>query len=94
MVKVQKLKWNMRAAKAQISMKGNQVIRVLIRRYFVMLIQISSNILYANSGYPDQTPRFVASDLGLRCLPMSHKKDARLIWVEWRFAGVQIMAQP
>ena len=23
----------------------------------------------------------VASDLGLHCLPMSHKKDARLIWV-------------
>ena len=21
------------------------------------------------------------SDLGLHCLPMSHKKDARLIWV-------------
>ena len=24
----------------------------------------------------------VASDLGLYCLPMSHKKDARLIWVK------------
>ena len=23
----------------------------------------------------------VASDLGLHCLPLSHKKDARLIWV-------------
>ena len=23
----------------------------------------------------------MASDLGLHCLPMSHKKDARLIWV-------------
>ena len=23
-----------------------------------------------------------ASDLGLRCLPMSHKKAARLIWVK------------
>ena len=22
------------------------------------------------------------SDLGLHCLPMSHKKDARLIWVK------------
>ena len=29
---------------------------------------------------PDQTPRSAASDLGLHCLPMSHKKDARLIW--------------
>ena len=25
--------------------------------------------------------RFAASDLGLHPLPMSHKKDARLIWV-------------
>ena len=27
-------------------------------------------------------PPSAASDLGLRCLPMSHKKDARLIWVK------------
>ena len=27
-------------------------------------------------------PHFVASDLGLHCLPMSHKKDAKLIWVK------------
>ena len=26
-------------------------------------------------------PHSVASDLGLHCLPMSYKKDARLIWV-------------
>ena len=26
-------------------------------------------------------PQNAASDLGLHCLPMSHKKDARLIWV-------------
>ena len=25
-------------------------------------------------------PHSVASDLGLHCLPMSHKKDARIIW--------------
>ena len=35
----------------------------------------------ANSEDPDQTPRSGASDLGLHCLPMSHKWDARLIWV-------------
>ena len=29
----------------------------------------------------DQTPQNATSDLGLRCLPMSHKKDARLIKV-------------
>ena len=28
---------------------------------------------------PDGTTRFAASHLGLFCLPMSHKKDARLI---------------
>ena len=28
--------------------------------------------LLANSEDPDQTPRSVASDLGLHCLPMSH----------------------
>ena len=33
------------------------------------------------SGESDQMPRFAASDLGLYSLPMSHKKDARLIWV-------------
>ena len=33
------------------------------------------------SGDPDQMPRFAASDLGLYSLPMPHKKDARLIWV-------------
>ena len=31
-------------------------------------------------GEPDQTPRFEASGLVLHCLPMSHKKDARVIW--------------
>ena len=30
---------------------------------------------------PDGTPRFEASHLGLFCVPMSHKKDVRLIWV-------------
>ena len=38
--------------------------------------------MQANSGDPDQKPHFVASDLGLTCLPMSHKKDARHIWVK------------
>ena len=28
-----------------------------------------------------QTLHSAASDQGLHCLPMSHKKDARLIWV-------------
>ena len=35
-----------------------------------------------NSGDPDQTPHFAASGLGFHCLPMSHKKDVRFIWVK------------
>ena len=35
----------------------------------------------ANSGDPDHTSPSAASDLGLHYLSMSHKKDARLIWV-------------
>ena len=27
-------------------------------------------------------PQIEASDLGMHCLPMLHKKDARLIWVK------------
>ena len=38
--------------------------------------------MQANSGDPDQTPHSVASDLGLRYLPMSHIKDARHISVK------------
>ena len=41
--------------------------------------------MQANSGDPDQTPHSVASDLGLRYLPMSHIKDARHIWVKMQF---------
>ena len=36
----------------------------------------------ANSGDSDQTPRYAASDLGLHCLHMSHKKDAWCVWVK------------
>ena len=38
--------------------------------------------MQANSGDPDQTPHSMVSDLGLHYLPMSHKKDARHIWVK------------
>ena len=38
--------------------------------------------MQANSGDPHQTLHSVASDLGLRYLPMSHIKDARHIWVK------------
>ena len=35
-------------------------------------------ILCANRIAPDGTPRFAASHPGLFCLPMTHKRDARL----------------
>ena len=38
--------------------------------------------MQANSGDPNQTPHSVTSDLGLHYFPMSHKKDARHIWVK------------
>ena len=47
--------------------------------YIFILILIEHSV--ASSGVPDQTPRSVASDLGLECTPMSHKKDAMIIWV-------------
>ena len=39
-------------------------------------------LIKANRIAPDGTPRFAALHLGLFCLPMSHKKDARFIWVK------------
>ena len=45
---------------------------------FFILFKFEKKLLYGNSVEPDQTPRF---NLVLLCLPMSHKKDARLIWV-------------
>ena len=38
--------------------------------------------MQVNSGDPDQTPHSVVSDLGVYCLPMSHKKDAWHIYVK------------
>ena len=38
--------------------------------------------MQANSGDPDQTPHSLASDLGLDCLSVSHKKDVRHIKVK------------
>ena len=47
---------------------------------FVIFNQILKEHSVSNSGDPDQMPRPVASDLGLYCLPMSHKKEGSLIW--------------
>ena len=48
---------------------------------FPFLFHFLMKIMSANRIAPDGWPRFAASHLGLFCLPMSHKKDARLIWV-------------
>ena len=47
-----------------------------------MIFHFSMKIKKANRIAPDGTSRFAASHLGLLCLSMSHKKDARLIWVD------------
>ena len=51
--------------------------------YFFIFILIFDQILYANSADPDQKPRYVASDLGLHCLPRFPKRDASLIWINF-----------
>ena len=45
---------------------------------FFIIIQILIERSVRKSGDPDQTPRSAAFDLGLHCLPMSNKKEARL----------------
>ena len=52
-----------------------------IRSNFSIILHVLMRIMSANRLAPDETPRYAASHLGLFCLPMSQKKDARLIWV-------------
>ena len=46
---------------------------------FFIFIQILIEHSEVNSGYPDQMPCSAVSHLDMHGLPMSHKKDARLI---------------
>ena len=60
---------------------------------FSFLFHFSMKFLQANRIASDGTPRFVASHLVLVCLPIFHKKNARLIWVNnsyiiWMVQGV------
>ena len=48
-----------------------------IRSDVSFLFHFLMTIMLANRIAPDGTPPFAASHLGLFCLPMSHKKDAR-----------------
>ena len=50
-----------------------------IRSNFLFLFHFSLKFLSANRIAPNGTSCFAASHLGLFCLLMSHKKDARLI---------------
>ena len=52
-----------------------------IRSNLSFLFPFFDEIHVSKQNRSDGTPRFVASHLGLFCLPMSHKKDDRLIWV-------------
>ena len=53
-----------------------------------IFIQILIEHSVANSGDPDQMPRFAASDLGSYCLPMSHKKTLGLcVLIHFRIKG-------
>ena len=45
---------------------------------FIFLSHFSMKFLCENRIAPDGSPRSAASHLGLFCLPMSHKRDARL----------------
>ena len=47
------------------------------RAYLVAFILFLMEILLENTTYPDQTPHVVASDLGLRCLPMTLLRFSR-----------------
>ena len=48
-----------------------------IRSNFSFLFQFSMKFMLANRIASDGTPCFATSHLGLFCLPMSHKRDAR-----------------
>ena len=54
-----------------------------IGREFSFLFHFSMKFVSANRIAPDGTPRIAVSHLGLFCLHMSHKKAARLIWVNY-----------
>ena len=53
------------------SISNFRVVRWLV---FSFLFKFQKKLLSANSGEPDQTPHFAASDLFLHCLPKPHKK--------------------
>ena len=64
--------------------KGHQPgVYVPLRALFLVFILFLFSIYFisANRISPAGVPRFAASHLELFCLPMSHKKDTRLMWL-------------
>ena len=57
---------------------------------FFIFISFFDEFMSANRIAPDGAPRFAASHLGLFCLPLSHKKDARLIYFIFYFWSFEI----
>ena len=58
-----------------------------VRGDFLFLSHFAMKFLQANRIAPDGRPRSAASHLGLCCLPMSHKEDARLKFLSlWTLA--------
>ena len=53
--------------------------------FFIFFQILKEHSVCANNGESDQMLHFATSHLGLHCSPMSHKKDARLIWVNNMF---------
>ena len=49
--------------------------------FFIFYSNFNRAFYKKHSGDADQMPCFAASDLGLQCLSMSDKKEARHIWV-------------
>ena len=52
----------------------------MVSFYYEFSCFVERSELNANSVDPNQTPRSVAADLGLHCLPMSLLWDAGLKW--------------
>ena len=58
----------------------------IFRRFGIssFLFYLSTKFMSTNRILPDGTAQKKAvSHLGLFCLPMSHKKDARLLWAKY-----------
>ena len=53
-----------------------------VRSILSLLFYFGWKILLANCVGPDQMPHYVASDLGLHCLPMTLLRDFMYAWVK------------